>query len=425
MRIIFVLLFFITGCSSPRLVTKELKETENQLHEHVGFYLYDLASKKMLVDYNGSKYFTPASNTKIFTLYTSLKLLEDSIASLKYIKRGDSLIFQGLGDPSFLYKEVFDNGRTYKFLKEQPGNLFFASGNFQTKTSGAGWAWDDYNEDYSSERSAFPIYGNLISIQKSYADKFLFQPKLFSKDFTRSNEFHSQNEIIRNVHSNHLTYFDGKRKTKKWTIPFLTSDSLTVKLLSDTLHRQITKISWPRLDSAKIFKSIPLDSLYSVMMKTSDNFIAEQLLLQCAAVVSDTLKPEIAIRYSTKNFLSDLPDKPLWVDGSGLSRYNQFTPRSIVFIWNKIYGAVPQDRLFKLLAIGGEKGTLKNYFKSEVPYVFGKSGALGNVHIWSGFLITRKGKIFTFSFMNNNFITTSSDVRKRMEKIINRIREKY
>src|SRR4029077_3290669 len=101
-----------------RFIKKELQETETQLHEHVGFYLYDIASEKIKFDYNGSKYFTPASNTKIFTLYTSLRLLGDSIASLKYVLKGDSLIFQGLGDPSLLNKNVFDCGRTFRFLKD-------------------------------------------------------------------------------------------------------------------------------------------------------------------------------------------------------------------------------------------------------------------------------------------------------------------
>src|SRR5260370_3750407 len=161
------------------------------------------------------------------------------------------------------------------------------------------------------------------------------------------------------------------------------------------------------------------------MMQDSDNFIAEHLLRQCVAVVSDTLKPEIAINYAKKNFLSDLPDAPQWVDGSGLSRFNLFTPRSISALWKKIYEVVPQERLFKLIAAGGKNGTIKNYFKSDAPYVFGKTGSLNNVRSLSGFLITKKGKIFIFSFMNNNFVAPSSDVRKRMEKIINRIHERY
>jgi D-alanyl-D-alanine carboxypeptidase/D-alanyl-D-alanine-endopeptidase (penicillin-binding protein 4) len=37
------------------------------------------------------------------------------------------------------------------------------------------------------------------------------------------------------------------------------------------------------------------------MMQESDNFIAEQLLLTCAGVLSDSLKPEIAIRVHEEN----------------------------------------------------------------------------------------------------------------------------
>jgi len=161
------------------------------------------------------------------------------------------------------------------------------------------------------------------------------------------------------------------------------------------------------------------------MMQDSDNFIAEQLLLQCAAIVSDTLKPEIAIRYSKKNFLSDLPDSLQWVDGSGLSRYNLFTSRSIVALWKKIYQLVPQERLFKLLAVGGKSKSLKNWFKADEPYIFGKTGSLSNVRSLSGFLITKKNKVLIFSIMNNNFTTSGTEVRKQVEKILKQVHDKF
>jgi len=424
MKKLFVLVFFLASCSSARLIKKEIGETENQLHEHIGVYVVDVSSNKVLIEHNASKYFTPASNTKIFTLYTSLRLLGDSIPALKYIQRNDSIIFQGLGDASFLYKDVFDNGRTFQFLKNQSSKLFFSSNNFQAQQLGAGWAWDDYNDYYSAERSAFPLYGNLISIKKQN-EKLNFQPAFFENDFHTSPDVHASTEIIRDVHSNHLTYFDGKKKRNEWTIPFHTNDSLTTKLLSDTLHRSVEKIHWKDFSNAKVLKSIPSDSLYTVMMKASDNFIAEQLLLQCAVLISDTLKTEIAINYSTKNFLNDLPDAPQWADGSGLSHYNLFTPRTIVSLWKKLHDTIPQNRLFKIVAVGGQNGTLKNFYKAEAPYLFGKTGSLGNVVTLSGFLITKKGKTFVFSVMNNNFVSSSNDVRKRIEKILNELREKY
>ncbi len=161
------------------------------------------------------------------------------------------------------------------------------------------------------------------------------------------------------------------------------------------------------------------------MMQESDNFIAEQLLLVCAAVLSDTLQPEIAIKHIQTNFLNDLPDKPVWVDGSGLSRYNLFTPRSIVRTWEKIYELVPRDRLFALLAVGGKSGTIRNWYKADRPYIFGKTGSLSNNHSLSGYLVTRKGKTLIFSFMNSNFTASGSEVRRNMQSILNFIYETY
>jgi D-alanyl-D-alanine carboxypeptidase/D-alanyl-D-alanine-endopeptidase (penicillin-binding protein 4) len=48
-----------------------------------------------------------------------------------------------------------------------------------------------------------------------------------------------------------------------------------------------------------------------------------------------------------------------------------------------------------------------------------------NVYCLSGILITRKGKVLLFSWMNNQFPDNSSDVRKAMEIFLNHIREHY
>lgn len=425
MKFFWTALIFCAACSPAVVIKKEIGKTENVLHDHVGFYLAELASKKNLIDYHGASYFTPASNTKIFTFYTALRLLGDSIAALKYFQSGDSLVFQGLGDPSFLYRDVFDNGRVYQFLKNYPGRVFFSPKNFQTESLGPGWAWDDYNYYYSAERSPFPIYGNLIHVKHPSEDAFSFQPPRFSADFYHAGTTRPEEEIIRGVDSNELIYYKGKIKSRSFTIPFRTSSDLFTDLLSDTLHRNVEELGILLLKNFRTLKSIPSDSLYRVMMQDSDNFIAEQLLLQCAASVSDTLKPEIAIRYSKRNLLRDLPDSLQWVDGSGLSRFNLFTPRSIVALWSKIYQIVPQERLFKLIAVGGKNGTLRNWHKAEVPYLYGKTGSLSNVRALSGFLITKKNKILIFCFMNNNFTASGTDVRLQVEKILQLVRDKY
>ena len=420
--IFFVLL--IGSCSPKRFVHKNLKEIETTLQDHVGFVLFDPETKRNLIDFNGSHYFTPASNTKIFTFYTSLKLLGDSITAIKYIQRNDSIIFWGLGDPSFLYDNVFQNQRTFDFLKNIPGKLFFSTSNFQTESLGAGWAWDDYPYSYSAERSPFPMFGNLVKIKKK--DSIVItSPTFFTEHFVKATETHLNEEIVRDLDSNLLTYYSGKNPAKEWKVPFHYGADLVADLLTDTLKRQVEVINFSLPKNALILKSSPIDSLYKVMMEDSDNFIAEQLLLQCAAMVSDTLKPEIAIRYSLKNLLNDLPDKPQWVDGSGLSRYNLFTPRTVNASWEKIYRLVPRERLFSLLAIGGKKGTIKNWYRSDPPFIYGKTGTISNNHCLSGFLITKKGKTLIFCWMNNNYVDSTDEVRRNMEKLLLEIRGRF
>jgi D-alanyl-D-alanine carboxypeptidase/D-alanyl-D-alanine-endopeptidase (penicillin-binding protein 4) len=137
------------------------------------------------------------------------------------------------------------------------------------------------------------------------------------------------------------------------------------------------------------------------------------------------LQPEIAIRYVKENFLNDLKDEPEWVDGSGLSRYNLFTPRSVVQVWDKIYRLVPRERLLPLLATGGKNGTVRNWYKADKPYIFGKTGSLSNNHCLSGYLVTKSGRTLIFSFMNSNFTATTTEIRKNMQEILNRIYENY
>jgi serine-type D-Ala-D-Ala carboxypeptidase/endopeptidase (penicillin-binding protein 4) len=414
------------SCSplSKKALDKTFHLTDDKFQHHVGFALYDLEKKKSVYTYNADRYFTPASNTKIFTLFSCLSLLGDSIPALKYIERKDSLIFWGTGDPSFFYKEVYNNDRVYSFLKETSLPLYFSDSNFKTTNFGSGWAWDDYNDYYSAERSPLPIYGNIMSLE-IYQKRILVQPP-YLKNYVKIGSLSQKPKVIRRLETNEFTFHpDYSQKDFQTDVPFKVDPELTTNLLSDTLKKIVRYIPKPISKSSRTLYSVPVDSIYRVMMQESDNFLAEQLLLICSQIVSDTLQPEIAIRYVKKNLLHDLTDEPKWVDGSGLSRYNLFTPRSIVQLWEKIYNQVPRERLFSLLATGGKSGTIKNWYNGDPPYIFGKTGSLSNNHCLSGYLLTKKGKTLIFSFMNNNFIASTSDMRRDMEKILRSIYERY
>lgn len=416
----------VVSCT-PRFnkaVVKSLVETETRFQDHTGFFLYDISADRKIIDYKANQYFTPASNTKILTFYTCLTILGDSLPALKIVEHEDSLIFLGTGDPSFLNQYVFNNERTYSYLKNSPKPLYFSSSNFFEKRYGAGWAWDDYAGSYQPEMSPLPIYSNLLTARYSEQQVWIEPGRLATNVILGDREENAKME--RDERANTFTFFpDDKVSKREFAIPFITSDSLLFQLLQDTLQRKIGVVNTPSTPDAKFFYSTPVDSVYKVMMQESDNFLAEQLLLMCSAIITDSLASNPAIRFMEQNHFVSLPDKIKWVDGSGLSRYNLVTPRSIVSVWKLIYEKMPAQRLLPLLAIGGVNGTVKNWYASETPYIFGKTGTLANNHCLSGYLLTKSGKTLIFSFMNSNYLASTSDIRRNMQQILEYIRDNY
>ncbi len=430
---LFIILVLATSCSSVRKTNRSIEktlETDRAFNQgFTGIAIYDPEKKEMLFDYNADKYFIPASNTKLFTLYTGLKILGDSIPALKYSLKEDSLIFKGTGDPSFLNR-VFPDSKVIDFLRKRDEKLFYVPPKFKEEPLGPGWAWDDYNASYSAEKNVFPVYGNLIEVQfKKNKDYPIIIPSILKDSLTGVfPDEKSENYARRDISSNRIKFEKFKRK-ESYTqyIPFRFSPELTSELLSDTLKQtvEIYQDNPKNIDFENTIYSIPSDSLYKRMMQASDNFIAEQILLMAAGQISDTLKTGIAIEHMKEEYLQDLPDKPIWIDGSGLSRYNLFTPRTIVKLLIKLKEETSIEKLFSLFPAGGESGTLKNNYKAETPYIYAKTGTLRNNHSLSGFLITRKGRILIFSFMNSNYTIPTSNLKREMASILKKIRDNY
>lgn len=422
--------FILTSCSSVKRASHRIEDNLESSsvfrQSFAGLAVYDPVEHKMIFEHNADKYFTPASNTKLFSFYTGLQVLGDSIPALHYTIAHDSLIFKGTGDPSFLYADVAKSA-TYEFLADNDYKLFYYSPEFTEKFFGPGWAWDDYSDYYSAERTNFPVYGNRVHFKFKKGDpKPVVSPKIFEDSLVFS--ANGKPTLQRAIASNSFNYSnpDNANDFEK-EVPFKYSPEIIANILQDTLHKKVTTIyKLPKdIQLDRTYYSLPADSIYKHMLEVSDNFIAEQILFMASDKIADTLKTAIAINYMKKNYLQDLPDEPVWVDGSGLSRYNLFTPRTMVKILEKIKNEVPYQKLFHLMPNGGKSGTLKNYYKAEEPYIFAKTGTLSNNHSLSGFLKTRSGKILIFSFMNSNYTIPTSSLKDGMETILKTIRDNY
>ncbi|NIJ50852.1 D-alanyl-D-alanine carboxypeptidase/D-alanyl-D-alanine endopeptidase [Dyadobacter arcticus] len=412
----------LSSCSVSHYLNRELKNSTVLNQQHTGISISSLGDKQALASYQDNKYFTPASNTKLFSFYAGLSALGDSIPGLEYLEWGELLIIRGTGDPSLLHPDL-PHSKVFDFLKSRKEPIFFTPYNFDNKRFGPGWAWDDYNDYYQPEITPMPVYGNIVQIRGEASQKFKVSPRFWEKSmvFDTSASGIQREESQNAFHHSRLAVPQGLLQE----VPVHMTNQLAVQLLSDTLKKEIKLINIPlEIELQKVY-SIPSDSLYRRMMYVSDNMLAEQLMLLYASSNGLPLNTEKAIAHMIEHHLSDLPDKPIWKDGSGLSRYNLFTPRSLVALLQKIYVKVPRERLFQILPTGGRSGTLTNLFKGEAPFIFAKSGSLSNVYNLSGFLVTKKGKTLAFSFMNNNFTKPTSEIRKEVERILTGIHQKF
>ncbi|HQQ82979.1 MAG TPA: D-alanyl-D-alanine carboxypeptidase [Cyclobacteriaceae bacterium] len=421
---LILLAALFSSCASQKYFSRPVLRAEKEFHHHIGFVVYDPLQKKNIFEHQADRYFTPASNTKIFTLYAALATLGDSVPSLRYEQRNDSLLFWGTGDPAFLYGNVKSTPVVFDFLQRQPSALYFSPANGASVYLGPGWAWDDHSDYYQVERTPFPVYGNLATVRRTNKG-FVATPDVFTFSILDSMPRGQRPALERAFDSNKITFRPGVGGRQTWYVPFHVDNRLMSKLLSDTLKREVG-LAWTRpTRESKVLRGTVADSLYKVMMQTSDNFIAEQLMMMVGEAQTDTLSVSAGIRTSLKTILADLPDLAVWVDGSGLSRYNLFTPRTIVKVWEKVYNKVSWDRLRLILPALGESGTLKNTYSTKTSFIIGKSGSLSNHYALSGFLVTKRGRTLIFSWMNNNFAAPTREIRGRMESILKDIYENY
>ncbi len=482
----YSLLIILSSCSVSKQIAKSAKadvlDAKALQTAHVGISIFDPATNKYLYNYQGDKYFVPASNTKLPTCYAAMKYLGDSLVGLKFgFSEPDAevLTIQPTGDPTFLHPD-YKKQPVWNFLSTNATKyreqIAILDTIWKEEKWGSGWSWNDYGAGYMAERNVMPIFGNVVDIklnepsQRGIKDTIYPQGdrvKMFKTQYSlfdsmiNSNTYLLSNvallakqpllNIRRDVSENTFWLDEANTSFVNASVPFVTGNTegtwknshYTTSLIiseefkyrfgsihprnSDTSFTYFCPDCRARLLKIKKWNKIhsqATDSLLKPMMHRSDNFFAEQSLLMVSNEMLGVMNDEKIIDTLLKIDFKDLPQKPRWVDGSGLSRYNLFTPQDFVFILNKMKNEFGMERLKVILPTGGE-GTISSYYKADSGYIYGKTGTLSGVVAFSGFLYTKKGKLLIFSTLINNHQSSATEVRKAIEKFIQGIRNKY
>ncbi len=427
---------FISSCSLQKQIGKTAAVAladSSLLNAHVGISIYEPATGKYWYNYNGDKYFVPASNTKLPTCYAAMKYLGDSLVAgrIDTSLNPQLGILYPSGDPTFLHPDfkqqnLFNELKRYKEIRVDMGA-------FDDDPLGSGWSWNDYQEDYMAEHSALPIYGNVVrfnfqnkrvasipavTIRQHFAFDIPFDSFKLTYEMGRF-------RIEREMSSNNFLMMPTKGLYTPENIPFHTQDEFIFRILQDTLKLVNSVDGWHagRVDSrhpGKVIHSQPTDSLLKIMMHRSDNFFAEQSLLMVSNERLGIMNDSKIIDTLLKTDLKGLPQPPRWADGSGLSRYNLFSPKDFVYILNKMKDEFGMDRLKVILPTGG-RGTLSSYYLANKDRIFAKTGTLSGVVALSGFFYTRSNRLLIFSVLVNNHHGSATAIRRTVEKFLQNV----
>lgn len=426
---LLLLVVLVAGsCSVTRSFRKSasrrlLSATELQGAD-IGISVYDPLKKEYIYQYHADDYFIPASNTKLYTLYTGLNFLDDSTTGIQYRIQEDTLYIRGTGDPSVLHPD-FPRQAVFEFLQNTHLPVVLTNPVYENDIFGPGWNPRSYNRYYQPERSAMPLYGNVARFTLS-GDSLCVVPDWFSHHgrLLPDNKVPARTFSVRRVQKENIFHYHIRKESRRTeAIPFIINQGKTTAvLLADTLHKPVYFHPYLSSEGAPVqvwhtIHNVPVDSLFKYMMHRSDNFYAEQTLQMCSMRLFDTINTRRMIHYMLNTKLKDLPDPPHWVDGSGLSSRNAFTPRDMITILDKFYKEYPHERIYHILPTGGE-GTLSSLYHDMAGSIFAKTGSLNNNIALSGYLITRKGNTLLFSVLINHINCTRQEARIATENFL-------
>ena len=395
MKKIILLIFFSSSLFSQissKKIDRWISNNDDLNGSIVSIAVKRIDKEKKIVGSGIDIYMTPASNVKISTLLGSI-YYGDSIPIINYKVLNDTLKISPTGYPLLLHPKYRDKDLA-KFLKKFK-HIVFHTPKIDLNKYGPGWAWDDYNSYYQAERSEMPIYGNVVQIIKNYNGEIEVIPSKYKIIF----DFDQKKKVYRSETENKFFVNPSLIKLGDTIYsPFITSRKNTISLLENSLGNKV-EFNKNELKDYSSLNTTRVNEIYSAILKDSDNLISESIAANISFRLNDTISVDKGVR-----LIQNISKQIELFDGSGLSRYNLVTPRSVILSLLDIYNLIGFDRIKKIFP--------ENYIiQNEEDFVWGKTGTLKNNHNYSGYIITNKRKLYVFSIMINHF-TEDIDIIK-------------
>ncbi len=435
---------------------------------HWGVLVLDAATGETLYAHNPEKYFTPASNTKLYTTIPALALLGPDFRWRTTLEsrgaldmhgrlRGD-VVLVGRGDPNLSNRKfpydtkVERDGPPEKVLAELAdqlvargvqqieGDIVADDSYFPAERYASGWAIDDMTFGYGAPVSALTVNDNTLVVE--------LRPGVREGDFAWFGvepwaEFYEFVNEVRTAASGANARVSADREPGSRRVVLRGSIALAAEPRRITLaveepaefaaallkrllesrsvriygraraqHEAAASAADAPVVLAEHFSGPLLDDV-RLINKISQNLHAELLLRAIGREKGTAGSTDAALKVVQEFFKSIgiLEGDVSTYDGSGLSRRNLITPRATVTLLAWAARQPWAEQFIATLPISAQDGTLTERMKGTpaAGRIHAKTGTLGNVNALSGFADSLHSTRVVFSMFGNSHNLRGAD----------------
>ncbi len=444
-----------------------------------GVVVQSLDNGQVLYRRNAEHLFMPASNQKILTGSVALaRLGADYRWRTPVLARGNrvadtlegDLIVVGRGDPSL---SLHQTGGTDVLAALRPwadsikargihvisGRVIGDASFFPDPVLGQGWMWDDLQDSYSAPVGALmfnegfanleitpgALPGDSARVRILPSDAPL---RVFSTVITAPRDSN-----INQVSYQRVFYIDSvilKGRLSVGHAPVTIEAAVTdptrffENALTQALRESGIAVLGTRLPPSPTLVAQPLppdtahrvpDTLFTwqsptlrevlvLLEKPSQNQIAEGLLHTLGGIkgVASEDSGKVVMHETLTEW--GIPDDAyVYVDGSGLSRYNYVAPETLAQALATIYRHPDFAAFYDALPIAGVDGSISGRMKGTAAAgnAHAKTGSIANARSLSGYVTTADGEHLVFVLLCNHFTASRRVVETVQDHVVERL----
>ncbi len=439
-----------------------------------GLCVISMKDGSIVLQRDGDKLFTPASNMKIYTTGVALDLLganyrwrtsvyANSRPDANGVITGD-LILYGRGAPDFVARSKDESRGSLDRLVEDlqargvrtiKGNVVGDESYFRGDPLGDGWLWTDLQWYFGAEASALSINSNEVNVNLVPTAKA--NENAVARTSDTENYVNVESRLAVGKSGNPTTIgvhrglsdnnvqawgelapgskgFGARLSVHKpalWAAKLFLSalKSRGIAVEGQAVSRDSRMPPSERFDPSRstelaFVESQPLGEIVRKTNKESINLYAELILRTLGRERGEIAAQSPAVGRERGDDESGVAVVRVWLarngiasnrlalhDGSGMSRLDLVTPESSARLLFAMSRTASAQAFRDSLPVAGTDGTLAGRLEKLNGRVAAKTGYMTYDHTLSGYLTTTKGESLAFSIMSNDQTSRGNSIR--------------